>query len=122
MIMGYNASMLDKRISILNRQTSEAGEFGRGSAGITYENVGSVWASVEFSKGIKALREGAIEAYDIIMVRTRYTSLLTRESRILYEGRTYFIESFHADKRANIIQITASEMVGEGVTEVNPCC
>jgi SPP1 family predicted phage head-tail adaptor len=60
---------------------------------------------------VKALREGALDSYDTVMFRMRYNSVVTRESRILYEGVTYQIQSLHADQQENIVQITATEII-----------
>lgn len=83
---------------------------GMGSNGDTYCPVKEIWASVKWNKGMKAMNEGAMEAYDYIMVRTAWTPCLTRECRIRYQCRDYRIESFYADYQADEIQITAVEL------------
>lgn len=118
--MAYSSSKLNERVTILQRQASEDGDFGRGSAGITYKEVATVWAWVDWSKGIKSMREGVIEAYDYIMVRCRWNPLINRECRLEYNGRVWMIESLHADRKQDQIQITASELVGEKPIG-NPC-
>lgn len=114
--MSYSAGILRHRITVLQREEAEDGIFGKGSAGISYAPVTQLWAAVDFSRGLKPMREGTLDAYDRVMIRTRWCPLLTRESRILYEDRTYQIESFHGDRQTDSIQITAVELVG-----VNPC-
>lgn len=106
--MAYESGKLDKRVSILNRGASVDGAFGRVAG--EYVEGATIWASVDWSRGVKSLREGAYDAYDVVMVRCRWRCDLTRESRLLYDGRTWQIDSFHADERANTIQITATEL------------
>ena len=98
--------MLKDRVVILNKQTAAA--FG---ATTDYEPVAEVWAEVTWSKGVKALREGALDAYDTVLIRMRYNDVVTRDSRLQYGGVTYQIQSLHADRQANTIQITATEIV-----------
>lgn len=107
--MGYETGMMDRRVTILARKESEEGRFGRGSGGTEWVEVATVWAAVDWSRGVKAMREGALDAYDVVMVRTRWRADLTRENRLKIDGKTYMIESLNADRRANKIQITAHE-------------
>ena len=74
---------------------------------------GTVWANVTFSKGVKAMREGAVDAYDYIMVRIRHNESVRRDSIILHDMRYWKIESFNSDYREDKIQMTCVEMVGE---------
>jgi hypothetical protein len=60
---------------------------------------------------MKSLREGALDAYDTVIIRMRYNKIVTRDSLLVHDGRTYQIQSFHRDMRENIVQITAVEMV-----------
>ena len=55
-------------------------------------------------------REGAIDAYDTLMFRLRYTDQIDRWCLIQYQGKWYNIQSFNDSKQANTIQITAQEM------------
>ena len=115
--MAYNSGMLNQSVIVRNRKHTvdgeildAVGEFGVNSGGVAYDVAGCIWANVTWSKGVKSIREGALDAYDTIMVRCRWTPLLSRESRLAIDGTTYIIQSFHADKRENTIQITAIEM------------
>ena len=76
-----------------------------------YEDAGCVWANVTWSKGVKALHEGALDAYDTVLIRMRWNKLVRRDSQLVYDGVTYQIQSFHADRQDNTIQITATEIV-----------
>ena len=62
-------------------------------------------------KGVKALREGALDAYDTVLIRMRWNNVVTRDSRLQHGGVTYQIQSLHADRQENTIQITATEIV-----------
>jgi SPP1 family predicted phage head-tail adaptor len=100
--------MLNKRITIATRAEDKQ-EFGKqGQA--RYTILGQFWAAEDFNRGVKSLREGAMDAYDTVMFRLRYHECIDRWCVIQYEGRWYQIQSFHPDEQANTIQITATEM------------
>jgi SPP1 family predicted phage head-tail adaptor len=98
--------MLKYRVTILNKQVTAG--FGETTA---YQPAACVWADVTWNKGVKALREGAMDAYDTVMIRMRWNNIVTRDSRLQCDGVTYQIQSLHADRQANTIQITATEIV-----------
>ena len=106
--MAYSSGLLKHRVTILNKVRPTQGDFG---ATTRYAEAAEVWADVTWSKGVKALREGALDAYDTIMVRMRYNTIVSRESRLLHDGVTYQIQSLHRDYQDNTIQITATEVV-----------
>ena len=101
------------RITILNRKEAVQSAFGRDASGITWESEGMVWAAVDWVKGISAMREGAVDAYGVVMVRMDYTRKINMRSRIQWEGQTYQIlpETFHPDYQANTIQFHAQVIV-----------
>ena len=117
-MVGYSTGMMNRRVTVLQRKADTQGAFGRNSGGRKYEQAGTVWAAVDFSRGTKAMREGAMDAYDRIMVRCRYTNILTRECLLLWDGKVFQIESFNADRYANTIQITAAEMPGKDAATI----
>lgn len=104
--MAYQSGFLHNRVTIWNKVVS----IGFGDT-TSWQDVGTVWANVAFSRGMKALREGALDAYDTIIIRMRYNKIVSRDSLLVHDGRTYQIQSFHRDLRENIVQITAVEMV-----------
>lgn len=104
--MGYSSGFLKHHVTILNKVT--ATKFGETTR---YEKAADVHADVSWSKGVKALREGALDAYDTVLIRMRWNNIVTRESRLECDGRTYQIQALHADRQDNIIQITATEIV-----------
>lgn len=111
--MSYSTGMLKHRILVQNRKKAEQGKFGLDSAGIEWEDTVCLWAAVDFVKGVRAMREGALDVYGVVMVRTRWTNQINDRSRIVYEGHTYNIlgETFHADMQANTIQFHAQMIV-----------
>ena len=104
--MAYESGFLNRRVTVRNKVTGTG--FGETTK---FSDVATVWASVTFTKGMKALHEGALDAYDTVMIRMRWNSFTKRDSLLIYENVTYQITSFHADKQENTIQITAVEVV-----------
>lgn len=116
--MAYSSGMMNKRIKIAKRVDSAGGDFGRSSGGNKYTILGEFWASEKFDKGMKSLREGAIDAYDTVMFRMYYHAGIDRWCLIQYQGRWYQIKSFNESYQDNEIQITAIEMANQNVTIV----
>ena len=104
--MAYQSGFLKYRVTVQNKVAGK--NFGETTK---FHDVATVWASVTFTKGMKAMHEGALDAYDTVMIRMRYNDFTTRDSLLVYDGITYQILSFHADKQENEIQITACELV-----------
>ena len=103
--MAYSSGLLDKRVTITNKVAGTT--FGSTTS---YQDAACVWANVTFSKGVKSLREGSLDAYDTVMIRMRWNNIVQRDSLLVCEGVTYQIQSLHADRRENTLQITATEM------------
>lgn len=108
--MSYSTGMLNKRIEIYRRATEQESTFGK-SGQPKYEKVGTFWAGESHAKGAKALQEGALDAYDKVMFRLRYTCAIDRWCVIKYNGRFFQILDYADDQQANTIQIIAQEMV-----------
>lgn len=118
--MAYSTGMMNKRVKIAKRVDSEGGSFGRSSGGQKYTMLGEFWAAESFNKGVKSMREGAVDAYDTVMFRMRYHAEIDRWCLVQYHGRWYQIQSFNEDYQTNEIQITAIEMANQKVTIVEP--
>ena len=116
--MGYSSGMMNKRIKIAKRVDSTGGDFGRSSGGQKYTLLGEFWASEKFDKGMKSLREGAVDAYDTVMFRMRFNADIDRWCLIQYQGKWFQIQSCNEDYQTNEIQITAKEMANQNVTIV----
>lgn len=102
--MSYQRGFLNRRISVMNRTASTDGQFGR--TGGEYQHDVTIWANVSFTRGQKAMREGAIDAYDYFMIRCDCHSELREDSHLHFDGHEYQIESFHADPSVNECQLT----------------
>ena len=111
--------MIGKRIKIAKRIDSTGGDFGRSSGGQKYTLLGEFWASEKFDKGMKSLREGAVDAYDIVMFRMRFNAEIDRWCLIQYQGKWFQIQSCNEDYQTNEIQITAKEMANQNVTIID---
>lgn len=104
--MAYSTGILKERVVILNKKV--ATEFG---ATTDYEPAAAVWADVTWLKGVKRLAEASLDAMDTVMIRMRYNTIVSRDSRLQHDGVTYQIQSMHRDYQDNTIQITATEVV-----------
>ena len=116
MSTGFASGMRNHRITILNKVAPAEKAFGQKTG---YRREGSLNSSYEFNKGTKALREGALDAYDSVMFRLNFSGnvakKITRESLIEMHGKIYQIQSLNEDYHDNKIIIRATEMT----TQVN---
>ena len=117
--MAYSTGMMKHRVQVAKRATDESATFGK-SGQPKYEILGTFWMGETFNKGVKSLRLGAVEAYDVVMFRMHYRKGIDRWCLIKYNGVWYEIESFNANQREDQIQITAHERVNQKVTIVEP--
>jgi len=112
--MGYSSGMLDKKVGIWSVDRQADGATGvRGTGGVKYVCNGCVWGSVKWDKGMHNMMEGALEAYDVVMIRMRWSDgksrNLDKDCRLTAEGKTYQILQLQDDRRENIVQIIAQE-------------
>lgn len=114
MTTGFKAGMRPYRVTILNKVTPTEKAFGEKTG---YKRDGSLWSSYNFNKGTKALREGALDAYDTVVFRMNFSAnvKITRESLIECNGKIFQIQSLNDDHHENKIVVTATEMT----TQVN---
>ena len=119
--MAYSSGMMNKRVKVAKRyvDTDSADNFGK-SGQPKYEILGTFWMGETFTKGVKAMHKGALDAYDTVMFRCRYNAEIDRWCLLQYQGKWYQIQSFNADYQQNQIQITATEMANQKVTIVEP--
>ena len=113
MSTGFGAGMRHYRIGILEVVQSEK-TFG---ATTSYRRAGKVFAAYKFNKGAKALREGALDAYNTVMFQLNFSSNIniTRDCLVEFRDKIFQIQSLNDDPQANKIVITATEMA----TQVN---
>lgn len=113
--MGYSSGFLKDLIKVLNRKKAEMGDFGLDSGGAEWEETACLHANVGWTKGMSAMRVGAIDVYGIVIVRMRWTNEINERSRIEHEGKVYQIlpETFHPDKHENTLQFNAQVIINE---------
>lgn len=113
--MSFLAGFLDKMIQVQNRKAAQGGKFGLDGDGIEWEDGDILHANVTFSKGVRAMNAGALDAYAVKEVRMRWTNKISIRSRVKYQGQTYQIipETFHEDFQANTIQFLMQLIVSD---------
>ena len=111
--------MMNKRVTVAKRATDTQEDFGKAGKP-KYELLGTFWMSETFTKGVKALHEGAMDAYDTVMFRCRFNKDIDRWCLLKFNGKWYQIQSFNEDYQENQIQMTAIEMANQKVTIVEP--
>ena len=117
--MGYSTGMMKYRVTVAKRATDESASFGK-SGQPKYEILGTFWMGETFNKGVKAMREGALDAYDTVMFRCRYNKQLDRWCLLKYNEKWYQITSFQEDYQENQIQMLATELTNQQVNIVEP--
>lgn len=110
---------MNKRITVAKRKSDAEITFSK-SGQPKYEILGTFWMAETFTKGVKAMHEGALDAYDTVMFRCRYNSNIDRWCLLQYRGKWYQITSFNEDYQENQIQITAVELANQAVNIVEP--
>lgn len=118
--MAYSSGMLNKRVAVMNPSTVTQGKFGRQSAGREYKFDGMFWAAVDFNKGMKSMREGALDAYDTLMIRMRWNDKVNVRSMIVWKGRTFAVRSFNDERQTNQIQLIVTEDTGKDLSGLVP--
>ena len=109
--------MMNKRVTVAKRATDESATFGK-SGQPKYEILGCFWMAETFTKGVKAMHEGALDAYDTVMFRCRFNKAIDRWCLLQYRGRWYQITSFNEDYQENQLQMTAVELANQQVNIV----
>ena len=103
------------RITIQNRKEQTSGSYGIDGQGIEWENTCMVYESVDYVKGMHAMREGSLDAYAVKMVRMNYSPQVNMRSRVVWQGQTYQIipETFDSDYQKNEIQFHMQLIINE---------
>lgn len=117
--MGYSTGMMNKRVTVARRCEKDEKTFGR-TGQPKYELLGTFWMGETFTKGVKAMHDGALDAYDTVMFRCRYNKDFDKWCLLQYQGKWYQITSFNADYQDNQIQMTAVERPNQEVNLVEP--
>ena len=111
--------MMNRRVMVAKRSTETTGNnFGK-QGQPKYEILGTFWMADTFTKGVKAMHEGALDAYDTVMFRCRFNKNIDRWCLLKYLGKWYQITSFNEDYQDNQIQMTAVEMANQQVNIID---
>lgn len=113
--MTYSSGILKYMVTIRNKVAGTS--FGDTTK---YEDVACVHAQKYWKHGVKGLREGALDAYDKVMFRMRWNNIVTRDSLLVCEGRTYQVLTLEGSKQDDQIEILAQEMIQDAPTYVPP--
>jgi len=113
--MAYQAGFRNHRVTIRNKVVATS--FGETTE---YQDVKTVWAAKTWKTGAKALREGALDAYDKVLFRMDWNDIVRRDSLLVCDGKTYQVLSLEGDRQRNEIEILAQELVQDAPTYVPP--
>ena len=112
--MSYQSGFRNQRVTIRNKVVATT--FGDTT---TWQDVATVWAAKTWKNGARALREGALDAYDKVLFRMNWNPVVTRDSLLVCEGKTYQVLSLEGEKYRNEIEILAQEIV-QGAPSYSP--
>lgn len=104
--MAYQAGFRPHLVTIRNKVVATG--FGETTQ---YQDVKTVHAAKTWKHGAKAMQEGALDAYDKVLFRMNYNTIVQRDSLLVCEGKTYQVLSLNGDFKANEIEILAQEVV-----------
>lgn len=104
--MAYQSGFRNMRVTIRNKVVATT--FGETTS---WQDVATVWAAKTWKHGAKALREGALDVYDKVLFRMNWNDIVTRDSMLVCEGKTYQVLSLDGEKHRNEIEILAQEVV-----------
>ena len=106
--MPYSTDILRHRVTFYDPVPIED-DYGRN---IVWKKVATYWCDFTGTKGVAALAEGAVAAYEQRLVRTRYHADLNGDMRCSCGGKFYQIkkETFLDDPLLNTIQFTCQSI------------
>ena len=105
-----SAGKLNNRVKILEPLTTQ-GKFGEQVT--VWKDGKTVWANVVFQRGVHALNAGEGWLTGSITVTMRDNKFIHERCRIVWDGKTYMIESLNRSVQDGSITIVASK-VDEG--------
>ena len=123
---GYSRDLLQERVAVAKRYEEQSQTFGGSSTVTKYEWLNKAesdhgfWCKHDWTRGLKAMHEGALDAYDIVTFRMDFDPAIDRWCLLLYEGKWYQIQNLNGSQRENKLQIQAIEMANQKVTIVEP--
>ena len=104
--MAYQAGFRPHLVTIRNKVVATG--FGETTR---YQDIKTVHAAKTWKHGAKAMREGALDVYDKVLFRMNWNDIVTRDSMLVCEGKTYQVLSLDGEKHRNEIEILAQEVV-----------
>ncbi len=104
------AGKLTERVTILTPKT-ERGEFGEQVT--SWTEAKTVWANVVYQRGVYALTAGEGWLTGSVTVTMRDNRTVTERCRLVWDGKTYLIESLNRSKPDGSLTIVATK-VDEG--------
>ena len=107
--MGYSSDILEDWIEILRRVRTE-GKLSKNSGGIVFEPIDCFYAQVKFNRGMKAIREAALDGTYDVVIRMRYDERVNRNCYVYHDGVMYMVVDCKRHERDNIIQMKAVEV------------
>ena len=115
---------MNKRVKVAKRATDTQETFGKAGQPkyewLRQDGDHAFWMGETFNRGVKAMHEGALDAYETVMFRCRYHEGIDRWCLLQYHGKWYQITSCNPEYQDNAIQMTAIEMANQKVTIVEP--
>ena len=104
--MAYSSGYLKDIVTIRNKVVTTG--FGETTH---YQDAGCVHARKVWKSGNKVLRESALDAVDLVIFRMRWNNIVTRDSLLVCDGRTYQILALEGNQQENQLEIKAQEVV-----------
>ena len=123
---GYSRDLLQERVAVAKRYEEQSQTFGGSSTVTKYEWLNKTesdhgfWCKHDWTRGLKAMHEGALDAYDTVMFRMDFDPAIDRWCLLQFDGKWYQIQSLNGSYHENKLQITAIEMANQKVTIVEP--
>ena len=113
--MSYSPDLLKYRVIVLNRKQATSSKWGKDGEGVEWEASQPIRADVTWAKGVRAMNQGALDAYGVVEVRMYWNNVVNMRSRIIFDGQLYNIlpETFHADHMSNTIQFHAQVILND---------
>ena len=108
------AGNLTERIDILTPQVTR-GTFNEQK--VEYVKAVTVWAGVAYQKGVMALSAGEVWMSRTVSVTMRNNNIINDRCRLVWDDKTYRIESFNRSKKDGSISITATVLDETNQTE-----
>ena len=93
----FTASLRHKVILEKKTQTSD----GAGGYTTTWEEVATLWTSIEKRRGSERVHHGQLTATSTHIFRLRYTNIITPDMRFCFDGRIFNIRSIENKEERN---------------------